>query len=793
MQLISTTLKIVLWSIVGVATLVTAILGIVLEPNLAYIVRKIAGIKGRVPTKRPLWIWILFWFSSAGVIFGTAVASTLPDNILTAPTIETSRNPISTPFVSVTLTPSSTPPPIEYPVDWLYSKLEPFPNYCETNSDWTSEHKSLTGNNYICDFFSYPVQQTWELRGAGEFKYPIVANNIVYMVDGEGNIIAANLSDGKVIWRQKVLNARQLSYDNGNLYSTGSDNKIYKINATTGSTELIFSANQSISTPPFIYNNNLFAVGYSGEIYSVNTSTGNLNWSLSIEEANAYSITMYDNLIYITSGNGIIHAINIDTGKQIWDWQIGYLNNRAPTIFDGILYVVGTKVYAIDAKSGAKIWEQTQKGLFEVESISVDENLIYIPTQAEYSITALDRLTGELRWKTKLSELVSPRSPAINSRYLITRTTESIILLDKYRGTILSKQPIPPFQEVSSFPSVVISGTTLIINNGEKIIVYQSDIGKMITIGEHLKIWDSSKDTLVQISYPEKFILDCVPTTDTQLVCASAVDNARINIYDVNLVSNQVKLLSSYNITLDVKSAATISPDGKRVAITTGTGTAFSFYIDRGNFHILNTDGSKDYFINNEFCGSQDSITWSPDSKYMAYPKCVGIHPQDAMATSSQMAIVNVNAETENVIADLEQNYSFFSWSPDGLWIAYTSYGLYVTTPDGITKKQVADNDSGFLGWDPSAQYLTLGGDGIFLTGMNTKDRFIDQDGGTVLIEGDPFGWSRDGKYVAMLDLQSETLDYIVNIYEIATGKVWKSVNVGNRDNNFIDRIKWIP
>jgi hypothetical protein len=362
------------------------------------------------------------------------------------------------------------------------------------------------------------------------------------------------------------------------------------------------------------------------------------------------------------------------------------------------------------------------------------------------------------------------------------------VILDKYRGTVLWRQPLPPFQEVSTFSSVVISGSKLIINNGDKIIVYKSEVGKMITIGNHLNIWDSSKDTLTRISYPEKFIDDCISSSETQLTCISAVDKSRVNIYDVNIASNKAELLSSYEITLDIKTGATISPDGRHVAVVTGTGTAFSFYIDRGSLFILSTDGTKNRFVTNEFCGSQDSIAWSPDSKYIAYPKCVGVHPDDAMATSSQMIVINTKDETQNVISD-QGNYTFFSWSPDGLWIA--SSGLFVTTPDGATKMQVADNSSGFLGWSPSAQYLALSGDGIFLTGISADNRSIEQDGSTVLIEGDPFGWSQDGRYVAMLDLQGE--DYIVKIYEMISGEIWKIVNVGNRENNFIDRIKWVP
>lgn len=88
-------LKIAIWIIVGVAALLSTILGIVLESNLSSWFRRsvLRQKTGRPATKRPFLAWLLFWLSAITVILGTAIASSLPDAQETAsPPVVTIEN-----------------------------------------------------------------------------------------------------------------------------------------------------------------------------------------------------------------------------------------------------------------------------------------------------------------------------------------------------------------------------------------------------------------------------------------------------------------------------------------------------------------------------------------------------------------------------------------------------------------------------------------------------------------------------------------------------------------------------
>jgi hypothetical protein len=100
--LISSTTKVVLWVIATVAGVVVAILGNELGKNIIYFLTR----RGRPPTKRPHYIWIIFFTGFAVLLTSGALATFAP----APPVISFST---FTPTFSQTLEPTSIPIPTE--------------------------------------------------------------------------------------------------------------------------------------------------------------------------------------------------------------------------------------------------------------------------------------------------------------------------------------------------------------------------------------------------------------------------------------------------------------------------------------------------------------------------------------------------------------------------------------------------------------------------------------------------------------------------------------------------------
>jgi len=95
---ISSSLRVMIWIVTGIGSLTFAMLAIVLEKNIAFKVRK----RGRPPSQKPRYLWLVFWMSAVIMILGTAIASSAPD-------VTAIKNNISTslPTIYQTSTPSS--------------------------------------------------------------------------------------------------------------------------------------------------------------------------------------------------------------------------------------------------------------------------------------------------------------------------------------------------------------------------------------------------------------------------------------------------------------------------------------------------------------------------------------------------------------------------------------------------------------------------------------------------------------------------------------------------------------
>lgn len=85
-------MKFAIWIMIGIATSVAAVLTVVLESNLRYLVSRIIPqlrrLGGRIPTRRPPIIWLLYLLSILIVIIGTAIVSTCEPQLPTPPASE---------------------------------------------------------------------------------------------------------------------------------------------------------------------------------------------------------------------------------------------------------------------------------------------------------------------------------------------------------------------------------------------------------------------------------------------------------------------------------------------------------------------------------------------------------------------------------------------------------------------------------------------------------------------------------------------------------------------------------
>ncbi len=219
----------------------------------------------------------------------------------------------------------------------------------------------------------------------------VTDNNTLFVGSMEGNIAAASIEDGRLIWATP-LETGQVSGGwfgcsqatttiaiygspsiNGDLvYVAGYNGRIYAFNNETGATRWVYPRDgylDNIVGGPLIESGNLYFASSDGKVYALNAETGddriwkepfnigNKIWSTPAIEGNTLYIGSFDNKLY---------AINTTTGKEKWEepFETGGAIVSTPVIHNNTVFIgsFDRHIYAVNAATGKEIWRYPDNG-----------------------------------------------------------------------------------------------------------------------------------------------------------------------------------------------------------------------------------------------------------------------------------------------------------------------------------------------------------------------------------------------------------------------------------------------
>jgi len=139
-------------------------------------------------------------------------------------------------------------------------------------------------------------------------------------------------------------------------------------------------------------------------------TTGNEVWS---------SPAVANGVVYVGSGTWTdfdIYALNAKTGAKLWSYDPGGWTLSSPAVADGVVYVgVWTYsrggVYALNANTGQVLWTYPSNDIY-TSSPTVANGVLYIGTVYSNSVYALDAKSGRELWSYDTGAFVQS-SPAV--------------------------------------------------------------------------------------------------------------------------------------------------------------------------------------------------------------------------------------------------------------------------------------------------------------------------------------------------------------------------------------------
>ena len=248
-----------------------------------------------------------------------------------------------------------------------------------------------------------------------------IEDQILYFGSGDGNFYAIDKNTGAKIWAYKTDGPIHSSASGNEniLYFGSSDGNLYALEKTNGELIWKFSSNGEkvydlwdyyLSSPKVDQADVYWGSG-DGHVYSLNGKKGDLKWKFKTKDVVHASPIINNKTVYVGSFDGIFYALNKNNGKVKWSFDTkgetyfpkGEVQRAA--YFNENLIYFGSRdynLYALDALSGEEKWTVKDEGGWIIATPIAYKGLLYFGTSDGHVFYAVDKKTGEIKWKAKV-------------------------------------------------------------------------------------------------------------------------------------------------------------------------------------------------------------------------------------------------------------------------------------------------------------------------------------------------------------------------------------------------------
>ncbi|NOQ22675.1 MAG: PQQ-binding-like beta-propeller repeat protein [Candidatus Aegiribacteria sp.] len=187
-------------------------------------------------------------------------------------------------------------------------------------------------------------------------------------------------------------------------------------------------------------------------LYALNAATGELIWKYWVGYSDD-AVTVKDGYLYIASDS--LWCLDALNGEMIWATDEADRGGSTPSVVDGRVYCGRNEgwpsdtsyVYCFDAATGSETWCDTLKRM--VSCMTVWNGVVFVPTyrsNLSSPLYALDALTGAIIWEnTDAFEGYWDSSPVVHDGIIyINGVYGSTFAIDAMTGITVWESPVSP-------------------------------------------------------------------------------------------------------------------------------------------------------------------------------------------------------------------------------------------------------------------------------------------------------------------------------------------------------------
>lgn len=259
----------------------------------------------------------------------------------------------------------------------------------------------------------------------------ILVNQILYLSDNLGSIMAINIENYKILWKKSLIVpfvSNMVFYKNS-VYVTNYNGKLYSFDSLTGRQNWSYETGTNTlknynSYKIVLENNYLIFANDLKYIYCLDLDKQNVIWSLKIKDSSSANLENFklsdlsikNGLLYLSSNTGIFYKINIQSGQVLWSNNITTTNNFI--INSNYLIVINDEGYFIisNITSGDILFKKNLRKYFELNKINnnivfnnvfISFDKFYITTSNGYFISLNSKNLNDIKYVKVSNNIVS--------------------------------------------------------------------------------------------------------------------------------------------------------------------------------------------------------------------------------------------------------------------------------------------------------------------------------------------------------------------------------------------------
>lgn len=331
---------------------------------------------------------------------------------------------------------------------------------------------------------------------------PVIAEDTVFILDGEGYVQAYDLNDFKKFrWKTKTLSRERregvtgggLSYADGILFATNGLDTIFALDPKTGATKWQKKVGSIIRSAPTVSEGMVYALSVDNKLYALSVSDGAILWTHEGFAENlgllgSPSPAVVGNIIVVPHSSGEMFGLEARSGMELWADNISF---RSADSFSFVLpdieanpIIAGGAVFAgsyhglllaSNLKQGTHYWEH-ETSLTRTPWVAGD--FLYALTE-EHQLVAIHIPTGKVKWVQALpayedekdkTDKITWTAPVMAGSFVrIVSSNGKLLTISPQDGSIVSETEV--IKGVYAPPVVAINAMYLLNNDGELLAI----------------------------------------------------------------------------------------------------------------------------------------------------------------------------------------------------------------------------------------------------------------------------------------------------------------------------------